>query len=138
MEDDFEQWLQSQPLNEAVELDGEFVYLKVQAGGAELGVYITRSYTPAQLHDAMRQGFQSAIHFDAGLGEADAGDSLVLTQWLPNVTGWTDAVEPLEKLLNQLATWRAAMNPGKPKPTDKATDNRTEQRLRMLFAGKKQ
>lgn len=138
MEDDFEQWLQSQPLNEAIELDGEFVYLNVRGGGAELGAYITRSYTSAQLQDALKQGFQSAILFDAGLGEADDEDSLVLSQWLPNVSGWSDAIEPLEKLLNQLATWRVALNPSKPKPIDKATDNRTEQRLRMLFAGKKQ
>lgn len=136
LDDDIEQWLRTQPLDEPVEIDGESVYLKVHADGAELGAYLISSYTQAQLQDALRQGFLSATRFDAGLGQSSDGNSLVLTQWLPQVSTWFDAAEPLENLLNQLSMWRAALNPPKAKLPENVAF-RNEQRLRMLFAGVK-
>jgi hypothetical protein len=134
MDEETEQWLRTLPLDEPVEIDGETIYLKVRRGGAELGGYLVRAYTRVQLQDALRQGFHSAMKFDAGLGVTTDGSDLVLTQWLVNASSWLDAAEPLEKLLNQLSTWRAALAPAKPGPMETAA-NRNEQRLRMLFKG---
>ncbi|MFC7516075.1 hypothetical protein ACFQUU_13755 [Herbaspirillum sp. GCM10030257] len=134
--DEIEQWLQEQPLDEPVEIDGESVYLKVGPSGAELGAYLIQSYTQVQLHEALKLGFKSALRFDAGLGQTPDGSALVLTQWLPQVSGWSEAAEPLENILNQLSMWRAALTPEKPRPASQIAD-RNEQRLRMLFAGAK-
>jgi hypothetical protein len=135
-EDDLSQWLRSQPLDVPVEIDGESVYLKVRNDGAELGVVLIQSYTRAQLHEALRQGFNSATQFEASLGRTPDGNHLVLNQWLPNVSGWTDAGPALESLLNQLSMWRAALAPTKVIEMDKVT-SRNEQRLRMLYSGAK-
>lgn len=135
-DDDFWEWLKSQPLDEPVEIDGESVYLKVRHDGAELGAFLVHSYTPNQLQDALRQGFNSATQYDAGLGRTADGGSLVLNQWLPNVIGWVDAAEALENLLNQLSMWRAVLVPPKVIQMD-SLSNRNEQRLRMLFTGVK-
>jgi hypothetical protein len=135
-DDEFGQWLQAQPLDEPVEIDGESVYLKVRQNGAELGAYLIYSYTQTQLQDALKHGFNSATRFDAGLGKTPDGNDLVLNQWLPNVTGWSEAAGPLENLLNQLSMWRAALVPPKVIQMD-SLPNRNEQRLRMLFLGAK-
>ncbi len=134
MDDDIAQWLQAQPLDEPVEIDGEFIYLAPQQDGAELGAVLTHGYAPAQLQDALRLGFQSALQFDAGLGRSADGRDLVLTQWLPQVGGWLDAAEPLEQLLNQLGMWRAALGPRQAAALPGAAQ-RSEQRLRTLFSG---
>ena len=136
MDDDIDEWLQKQPLDEPLEIDGERFYLNVHQGGAELGAYLIDEFVPEQLQDALRLGFRSAIHFDAGLGVSADGSSLVLTQWLPEVSNWSEAAQPLENLLNQLSMWRAALAPERPQPANSA-GNRDEQRLRMLFAGVK-
>jgi hypothetical protein len=135
-DDDFLQWLKSQPLDEPVEIDGETVYLKVRQDGAELGVFLVHSYTPVQLQEALRQGFNSATRYDAGLGRTADGSSLVLNQWLPGCAGWAGAAEALENLLNQLSEWRAVFVPPKVIQMD-SQSTRNEQRLRMLFTGAK-
>jgi hypothetical protein len=135
-DDDLSQWLRAQPLDVPVEIDGESVYLNVRNGGAELGVVLTQSYTRTQLHDALRQGFNSATQFEASLGRTPDGNHLVLNQWLPGVTRWTDASQALEALLNQMSMWRAALAPTKVIEMDKIT-SRNEQRLRMLYSGAK-
>jgi hypothetical protein len=135
-DDDFLQWLKSQPLDEPVEIDGESVYLKVREDGAELGAFLVHSYTPAQLQDALKQGFNSATRYDAGLGRTADGSSLVLNLWLSDCTGWAGAAEALENLLNQLSEWRAVFVPPKVLQMDSQT-TRNEQRLRMLFTGAK-
>jgi hypothetical protein len=135
-DDDFLQWLTSQPLDEPVEIDGESVYLKVRQDGAELGAFLVHSYTPAQLQDGLRQGFNSATRYDAGLGKTADSSSLVLNLWLPDCTGWAGAAEALENLLNQLSEWRAVFVPPKVLQMDSQT-TRNEQRLRMLFTGAK-
>jgi hypothetical protein len=136
MDDETEQWLRALSLDEPAEIDGERIYLKVGQGGAELGGYLFRAYTRVQLQQALRQGFRSAMKFDAGLGVTTDGSDLVLTQWLVNASSWLDAAEPMEKLLNQLSTWRAALEPAKPAVMDTAA-KRHEQSLRMLFKGAK-
>lgn len=132
-DEELAQWLRAQPLDAPVAIDGESVYLAIHRDGAELGAYLTRAYTQEQLQQALRQGFSSAIDFDAGLGQSSDGDSLVLTQWLPGVTGWPQAAQPLDNLLNQLTLWRAALAPP---PSTRAADlhNRVEHRLRQRFA----
>jgi hypothetical protein len=136
-DDEVMQWLREQPLDEPVEIDGESVYLRVHSAGAELGAHLVRAFSPAQLQDALRQGFQSALAFDAGLGCSDDGTILVLNQWLPHVRNWADAAEALEKLLDQVSMWRAGLFPTKPQQMDKLA-NRNEQRLRSLFTGANQ
>jgi hypothetical protein len=136
MDDEFEQWLQAQPLDEPVEIDGESVYLKVSSRGAELGVFLIRSFAPSQLQEALKQGFNSATKYDAGLGRTPDGENLVLNLWLPNVSGWLEAAQPLEDLLNQVCMWRDELAP--PKTTHReGVPNKTEQRLRKLFQGAK-
>jgi hypothetical protein len=137
IDDELGRWLEAQPLDEPVEVDGESVYLKVLADGAELGACLVRDYAQDQLHDAMKLGFRSATEFDAGLGVSEDGSSLMLTQWLPHATGWLDAAAALENLLNQLGMWRAALDPVKEQQWGTGS-NRNEQRLRKLFMGEKQ
>ncbi|OGB25909.1 MAG: hypothetical protein A3I66_12070 [Burkholderiales bacterium RIFCSPLOWO2_02_FULL_57_36] len=130
------QWLQTQPLDEPVIIDGESVYLRIHPDGAELGAYLTHSYTPDQLQRALQQGFSSAIDFDAGLGQTSDGNSLVLTQWLHHVRDWSQAAMPLENLLNQLTPWRAAL--AAPEAVRTASvQTRAEHLLRMRFSKKK-
>jgi hypothetical protein len=134
--DEFEQWLQAQPLDEPVEIDGESVYLKVRPKGAELGVFLIHSYTQSQLRDALKQGFNSARQYDAGLGRTPDGNNLVLNQWLPHVSGWSQAVLPMENLLNQVSMWRASLVAPKVIKMESMA-NRNEQRLRMMVLATK-
>ena len=130
------QWLAKQKLDEPVDIGGESVYLKRYADGAELGAYLIRDHSQEQLIRAMQQGFSNALEFDAGLALAPDGSSLMLTQWLPNVSGWLEAAKPLEDFLNQLVNWRTSIvSPQVARVTNKTITNRNEQRLRMLFAG---
>lgn len=137
MDGDIRQWLETQTLGERVEVGGEFVYLTVRDGGAELGAYLfDGGYGLPQLENALRNGFRSAALFDAALGMGADGAALVLNQWLPDVTDWTGAAMPLEKLLNQLSMWREDLASSVATQADKTTF-RTEQRLRRLFDGAK-
>lgn len=130
---DLQAWLNAQPLDTPVEINGESVYLNVGANGAELGAILLHDYTPGQLREALLQGFSSAIDFDAGLGLSADGNSLTLTQWLPNVYSWRQAADALEHLLNQLSVWRAALEPAATRAVV-TTRTRTEDRLRKTFA----
>lgn len=132
--DDIAQWLDRQPLNSPIDIDGETVYLNLHRQGAELGAYLMRFHTQEQLREALKQGFSSAISFEAGLGLSPDGTSLVLSQWLPAVGAWNQAAEPLENLLNQLAAWRAALAPPITTRIAQPVD-RNERRLRRMFAG---
>lgn len=133
LDSEIAQWLQEQPLDEPVDIDGESVYLRVHPDGAELGAYLIHAYSPAQLKHALSSAFQSVRQFDAGLGRSTDGNSLVLNQWLPEVSTWTGAAEALEQMLNQVALWRALLAPNDLE-MDK-TASRNEQRLRMMFRG---
>ncbi|SFL98115.1 hypothetical protein [Rugamonas rubra] len=133
MDEEIAQWLREQPLDEPVEIDGEFVYLAPRQDGAELGAILVHAYSPAQLQEALRLGFQSALHFDAGLGHTADGRNLVLTRWLPRVDGWIDAAAQLEQLLDQLAMWRAALGPRQ--AALPGAEQRSEQRLRQMLSG---
>lgn len=130
------EWLRVQPFDAPVIIDGETVLLKRHAAGAELIAYLVQGATQQQVMRAMEQGFANALEFDAGLGLAPDGNSLLLTQWLPHVSTWTEAARPLEHLLNQLTNWRTALAPPETvRVTTKTITNRNEQRLRMMFAG---
>lgn len=130
---DLHAWLRTQPLNAPVEINGESVYLNVEVDGAELGAILLHDHAPAQLREALLQGFSSAIDFDAGLGLGAGGNSLTLTQWLPGVFSWLQAADALENLLNQLSVWRAALEPAASLPAA-MTRTRTEDRLRKNLA----
>lgn len=133
MNDHLELWLEALPVDEPVVIDGETVYLRRLAGGAELGVYLLRDFTPAQLDEAARAGFHSARQFGAGLALADDGQALVLNRWLPGANGWPDAAGALEDILNQSALSRAWLAPSRPR-RDEALSAQ-EQRVRARFAG---
>lgn len=130
MSDHLEAWLATLPVGEPVAIDGEQAYLRLYPDGAELGVYLLRSYTPAQLDEAARAGFQSARQFDAGLAVLDDG-ALALNQWLPRVAGWPEAIGPLEEILNQLSLWRALLAPAVRRA--ESSHNPGEQRVRAMF-----
>lgn len=133
---DLMQWLVAQRLEVPVEVDGETLYLKQHSTGAELVGTLLHAPTQEQLVRAMQQGFTNALEFDAGLGLASDGNSLTLMQWLPGVRSWSEAVFALENLLNQLASWRAAIAPpALVRVANTKTTERSEQRLRMMFAG---
>lgn len=131
MADHLEEWLASLPVNEPVSIDGEQAYLRVGPRGAELGVYLLRHFTPAQMEDAAHAGFQSARQFDAGLALLD-DNALVLNQWLPDVDSWPQAIDALEEILNQAALWRALMAPAPRRQEGAASPG--EQRIRAMFA----
>ena len=107
--EELEQWLLGLPLDDACEIDGERVYLKVGDGGAELGLVLVSRPTGAQISEAMRTGFQGALEFEAGLALSADGGALVLNRWLDGIETWLGAAEALEDILNQAALWRAAM-----------------------------
>lgn len=132
--DEILQWLQDLPLNQPVDINGQSVYLKVFDDGAELGAILIRSHTMADCIAALQMGFSSAIQYDAGLSESADGKALLLTRWLPHAKTWLDAQGPLDNLLSQVATWRAALAPSTPVKSINAQRN-NEQRLRTLFAG---
>jgi hypothetical protein len=135
MSDQLDLWLAALPVDEAVVVDGETVWLRRHpdgAGlGAELGVVLLREFTPAQLEEAARAGFHSARQFGAGLAVQD--DALVLNRWLAGVDGWPDAAGALEDILNQSAMWRAWLAPSRPRREEGVSAQ--EQRIRARFAG---
>lgn len=128
-------WLRRQPLYLPVAIAGESVYLRPADGGAELGAWLRSEADPARLRDALLQGFSSAREFAAGLGLGPEGRGLVLNRWLPGVRGWADVAAPLEELLDQLASWRAALLPEPVRAVPfHFGGERQEQRLRSLLA----
>ncbi|MFC5474028.1 hypothetical protein ACFPM8_08650 [Paraherbaspirillum soli] len=139
--DDFQTWLAQQAMGCMIDIDGESIYLKAHADGAELGAVLETAPTGEQIRQALQQGFSNALAYDAGLAyhadHAD-GDSLRLTQWLPGIRSWQQAAQPLENLLTQLAAWRAMFAPKASVTSVSAAPasalDRTEQRLRMLMA----
>lgn len=131
---EIEQWLQGLPLNKPTDIDGDTVFLNVYGNGAELGAYLLRDYTQAQLQAALQLGFASALTHDAGLARTLDGKALMLTQWLPHVRRWPQAAKPLEALLNQLAEWRAVLAPQATAWPPSGVDRR-ELRLRAMLTG---
>lgn len=132
-DDGLQEWLQEQPFNIPININGESVYLKVEENGAELGAFLIHDHSPPQLREALLQGFSSAIDFDAGLGKSADGNSLTLSQWLPEVSSWQQAAGFLECLLNQLSAWRELLEPATHLPVS-TTKSRIEERLRRNFA----
>ncbi|MEN3296544.1 MAG: hypothetical protein V7642_5797 [Burkholderiales bacterium] len=133
---DTEQWLRTLPVDEPSSVGGVEVWLTVSPAGAELGACLIPVCADAQLADALKQGFRSAIDFDAGFSLSPDGKSLCLTQWLSNVYGWLEAAEPLEKLLNQVDMLHAALDPTRSALIRNPAIARIEQRLRMSLAGR--
>ncbi|MDB5772255.1 MAG: hypothetical protein JWM42_2629 [Burkholderia sp.] len=132
LNDEVEQWLQTLPLNETVNVEGEFFFLNIHPEGAELGVNFLRSYTQEQLEEALRLGFWSALEFDAGFSVAEDEELLLLAQWLPDVNSWADAYVPFENLLNQVQALRETLSTQKPMNSESNWD---EQRVRMKLTG---
>lgn len=130
---ELDEWLQGLPIDEPVEIDGESVYLKTSADGAELGVVYFDEVTGEQINDALRRGFQMAMEFDAGWALSADGSKLLLTQWLPGVSQWTEVPDALELLLNQVAAMRAAE--GAPKDVMEKYSSRDERRIRSKLFG---
>ncbi|MGI4846681.1 MAG: hypothetical protein ACRYGK_00850 [Janthinobacterium lividum] len=135
MSDDVESWLQTLPLETPVTIDGESVFLRVGRSGAELGVILFPAPTDAQLIDAARVGFQSAMQYEAGLGFSDEPDAAVLSQWLPHAGNWTDAAQALEALLNQTALFRVALGRAAPKAAPEISPQ--ERRIRAMMTGQR-
>lgn len=134
--DQLNRWLRAQPLGERVVIDGESVWLRPDADGAELAACLWRDPSREQVLAAMRHGFASAQDFYAGLSLSDDGRGLVLSCWLPACRDWGDAAAALEQLLDQLAAWRAALAPPAERPRPPcAGATRDEQRMRKLLTG---
>lgn len=129
---DLEQWLQSLPLNQPVVISGESVYLNVGESGAELGCVFLASFSEDQLDAALKMGFESAIEFDAGWSVSAETESLLLTRWLPQVSTWEQALEPLENLLNQVGTLRAAMVPSEPKEEESLRPKEARIKMKLM------
>lgn len=133
-------WLGAQSPDSPLAIDGESVYLRLADGGAELGVHLWPGATVAQLQDALKHGFASAIEYDAGLGMAPDGHGVVLNQWLAQASNWADAATALERLLNQVTDWRAQLGPvvqaaSTRLPAGISAAARQEQKMRRLLAG---
>jgi len=119
------------PLNEAVAIDGESVYLRVHRDGAELGAHFLAPVSERELQEALQLGFQSALEFDAGWALSDDGDTLLLTQWLPGVQDWTEVPDALELLLNQVELLRTMVTLTGTRPEHGAS--RDERRFRSMM-----
>lgn len=128
-----EKWLEALPLNEPVNIDGESVYLKVGEDGAELGVHFMDEVTDQQILDALQQGFQNALEFNAGWALSSDGSTLLLSQWLPGVSGWVDVSETLEQLLNQVELLRTMEVISISHVKTKDIPSRDEQRFRSIL-----
>lgn len=133
-DDELQAWLAQLPLGNTVDIDGESIYLKVHAEGAELGALLISAPSPQQVQLALEAGFSHAREFDAGLAYLSSENKLMLTQWLPGVYSWLDAVDALERLLDQLASSRAA---GTMHAAARVAVgiNRDERRFRMQLTG---
>jgi hypothetical protein len=133
---DTQAWLEleQESLDADIEIDGKHVYLKRHSSGSELGVYLLEDYTGEQLRAALQQGFASAMQFDAGLSTSEDGNALLLTQWLPGVSSWAEVAIPLEKLLNQLETWRTVLAMPEDKRAFLNAPDRNAERFRMLLS----
>lgn len=134
-----DQWLDTLPLEQPVEIDGKWVCLRLRPGGAELEGLLFSNYTQQQLEYALNQGFSSAIVFDAGLGESSDGRDLVLSQWLPGAYRWRDAAQALENLLDQLDGWFSVLAPAL-RPAirrEGKSEGASAQRLRALIGSRK-
>ena len=132
---DTEKWLQTLPVGSPVVIDGVEVWLKTFPVGAELGAYLLHGFSEVGLQEALGQGFQVAIEFDAGFGLSPDGGSLCLSQWLPGVGGWVEAAEPLEKLLDQVEMLRESINPARNALIRDPVQGRLEQRMRKKLEG---
>jgi hypothetical protein len=130
-------WLQRQPLNVPLRIDGESVCLRLLDGGAELAVRLWADAGPALLQQALLQGFASACEFDAGLGIGSDGREVLLSRWLPGARGWGGLGQPLEELLNQVASWRAVLLPEEARrQPPRGGAGREERRMRSLLTGR--
>jgi hypothetical protein len=132
---DTDAWLQTLPVGTPVAIDGVEIWLKTFPVGAELGAYLLHGFSEPELQDALRQGFRVAVEFDAGFSLSSDGESLCLSQWLPGASGWTDAVEPLEKLLNQVEILRESIDPARNALANNPIQERIEQRMRKMLEG---
>lgn len=128
-------WLQTLPVGSPVAIDGVEIWLKTFPVGAELGAYLLHDFSETELQEALRQGFQVALEFDAGFGLSPDGGSLCLSQWLPGVGGWAEAAEPLEKLLNQVEMLRESIDPARNALLSNPIQERIEQRMRKKLEG---
>ena len=135
LDPDTEQWLQSLPVGSPVAIDGFEVWLKTFPVGAELGAHLLHRFSEAELQEALAQGFEGAIEFDAGFGLSPDGESLCLSQWLPGIGGWLEAAEPLEKLLDQVEMLRERIDPARKALTRDPVQERFEQRMRKKLEG---
>lgn len=128
-----ENWLSGLPVNSPVNIDGILVWLNVQRDGAELGAQLIHPCSEIELQDALRYGFENALLFDAGFALSGDGKSLNLLQWLPGVRKWTEAFEPLEKLLNQVESLQAYRGNLRSGPSQNPMRDRIERQMRERF-----
>jgi hypothetical protein len=129
-----EEWLDGFALASPVAVGDIEVCLTVFPTGAILDACVFRDCTDAQLLDALRMGFRGALEFEAGYSVSRDSAALHLSQWLPGVGGWLEAAEPLERILNQVDTIRAGVNPLPPKATIDPLQLREEHRMRMKLS----
>ncbi|PFH10300.1 hypothetical protein BCF11_2718 [Collimonas sp. PA-H2] len=127
-------WLAQLPLGQVLDIDGESIYLKLHGDGAELGALLLPAPTPLQVRNALQAGFSNARLYGAGLAYQRNENKLMLMQWLPGVSAWQDAADPLEQLLDQLAGWRAAGVSQNAAPAAVGI-NPDERRVRMQLTG---
>ncbi len=127
-------WLARLAPGVPAEIDGETVTLTPRPGGAELSAVLYAPSNGERLNAALRLGFSSALHFDAGLRLSEDGNNLLLSQWLPGVTHWSQAAQPLETLLNQVAYWRLNLAPQPAANSGQSPRQRQELRMRMALA----
>ena len=142
---DLERWLASLSTGAPLRIGAETLSLEARPadGGALLSAALYPDHSPAQLERALRLGFDSALHFCAGLGLSANGRDLLLCRWLPQVDHWLAAAPAIEELLNQLADWRATLAETEAEAAARASHavhaipahRRLEQRLRMALPG---
>ncbi|MCH8621988.1 hypothetical protein [Undibacterium sp. TS12] len=131
---DVHAWLDELATDELVRIDGYSVYLRLYPDGAELGLHLQDDVNLAQISQAMQAGFSHALDHAAGLALTEDGNILLLSQWLPAVSGWLQASAALESLLDLAAQWRAGMhqNQAVPQPRVLAKEQRMRAHLQNL------
>lgn len=131
--DNFRNRMRQLQVDSVTDFDGERIYLNRFTGGSELGIYVMDFVSGLQLRGLLENAFISALEFEGGLALSPDGNSLVLSQWLPNVSSWAAAESSLEKMLLQAEVLRnceESHSPAKPASVASAMD---EQRLRRKF-----
>lgn len=120
--------------DQAVDIDGTTVQLRVISGGAILSAELNDQFKLVSMTQYLQLGFANALEFEAGLAFDSARQKLVLSHWLPGISNWASAAAALELLLNQVDVCRSAQREPSRSVIKEPARQRAELRLRAQLS----